>query len=308
MAFFGKVGGEWQKLSTFNTYKSFSLVGSDTNGNVKKVLEDGSGEAWNFGDHTDAVSDVALTEAGGVVTASTDGTVRKADENGQQLWQFDPGTNQNFASIAVGPDGYVFSGDANAFLRKISPDGTTEVWQFGAASNVNGVDVDQSGYAYLAAGDTIQKVDPEGNSVWDFLGHNRTTNGIRVGADGAVYTSAFGGTVKKIAPNGEEIWSFGSFSSAVNDVAVNENNGDVYGFAGSEIRKMDNETGDQLFEYTTITNTINTGAVSKRDFVYAGDNNGNFYKLEDNGSGFDQIFTFQGFENSVQGNDVQLNT
>jgi sugar lactone lactonase YvrE len=309
MAFYGKVGGEWQELSNFETYKSFSLVACDTDTEVKKIVEDGSGEAWTFSNHTNTVSDIVLNEDEEAFTASTDGTIRKIDQNGQEVWQFDPGTSQNFASVATGPNGYVYSGDADGILRKISADGTTEVWTFAAAGNVNGIDVDQSGYIYIAAGDVVQKVNPEGTGVWDFLGHTRPINGIRVGDDGAVYTAAFGsnGEAKKIKPNGQEEWFFDSFGSTANDVAVNETTGEVYVVAGGELRKFDDK-GNQQFEYTTITGTMNTAAIDKNGLLYVGDNNNNLYKLEDTGSGFNQVFTFQGFTGSIQGNDVIITT
>jgi hypothetical protein len=81
----------------------------------------------------------------------------------------------------------------------------------------------------------------------------------------------------------------------------------VYGVAGEEIRKFDND-GNQQFEYGTIGGTIRTAVVDKKGFLYVGDNNQNIYKLEDTGSGFNQIFTFQGHTGTVEGNDVKITT
>lgn len=308
MAFYGKVNGEWEKLSNFNTYKDFSLVTGDSNQEVKRIVEDGSAASWTFAGHTDFISDIALDKNLNAFTSSTDGTVRKLDPNGQELWQFeDIGTN--FASVAVGPDGYVYAGDASAEIRKISPDGSTEEWTYSPPGNVNGIEVDASGYIYATGADDLEKIDPGGSKVWTFSGHDRVINGITVAPDGSIYTASFGsdGTVKKVKNNGEEAWSFGSFTSVVNDSAVNFTTGEVYGVAGEEIRKFDNK-GDQKFEYTGINATIQTAAVDKNGFLYVGDNNQNVFKLEDTGSGFNEVFEFQGHNGTVQGNDVHIAT
>jgi hypothetical protein len=82
----------------------------------------------------------------------------------------------------------------------------------------------------------------------------------------------------------------------------------VYGVAGEEIRKFDND-GNEQFVYTSIDQTIQTAEVDKNGFLYVGDDRPTIYKLEDTGSGFNQVFSFRDDNGtSFQGNDVQIVT
>ncbi|MFP4150042.1 MAG: PQQ-binding-like beta-propeller repeat protein, partial [Nitriliruptoraceae bacterium] len=64
-------------------------------------------------------------------------------------------------------------------------------------------------FVYSGSADhTVRKIDPDGDQVWSFTGHNDRVWVVAVDADGNVYSGSWDDTVRKIDPDGNEVWSF----------------------------------------------------------------------------------------------------
>jgi len=302
MAFYGKINGEWQKLSSFETYKDYLLVATDGNNNVFKLFRDGSGSDWNNSSSTNIVSDVDLDEDLNLYTAGQDGFVRKIDPSGVNVasgWPFES-TGVSFTSVSVAPRGYVYaSGDGGTVWKLDASDGGV-VWQQSVTSNkINGLSADFGGNVYTGdANGEVIKTNAAGDEVWSYSG-TETINDVNAGADGSVYVAAYGsnGSVYKVGPAGNLKWNFNTFDNIVNDVAINERTGAVYGGDGSgNIQKFTNATPDSgsktsVFSAQPAGSSVNTIDVDENGYVYTGDSNNTVRKLEDTGGGFNTVWS-----------------
>jgi len=310
MSFYAKTNGEWEKLTTLETYKTFSLVYGDGNAEVRSVAPDGSTTNWVFGGHSDTINDLAIDESQFVYSCSLDGSVRKNDE-GTEMWAYEnAGTSYNAITLA---GGYVYVGNSSGRVIRIDTESGNrdQSYEFtGHTGTINGIEANYDGTVHTVSGDrTVRKADSNGNEVWNFTGHGRTINGVVIGDDGSVYTAAFGGTVKKIYSNGKEAWSFESFVNTVNDVAINDNTGSVYGSdGGGVIRKISNDTGTQQLEADLSTSSINSISVTKTGDIYFGDSSQTVRKITDTGLTLVEDWELNAPTGSVQATAVKITT
>lgn len=77
---------------------------------------------------------------------------------------------------------YVYTAGSDNVVHKVDPDGNT-VWEYTVhSSSVNDVTVDADGYVYSASQDNeVHKIDPDGNNVWAYTGHTDMVRGVAVG-------------------------------------------------------------------------------------------------------------------------------
>ena len=239
-------------------------------------------------------SNLFAEEANFVYSASSDGTVRKLDSSGNQVWSFTGHTNQ-VMDIAVDLNGNVYSGSRDNTVRKIDPDGN-QVWSFNASSGVEGVAVDQNEFVYVALlNSNVLKIDPDGNQVWAFTNHTNFLQGISVDLNGFVYSAGGDNTVRKIDPDGNQVWSFTGHSSFVGDVAV-DLNGFVYSASfDNTVRKIDPD-GNQVWSFTGHTSDVEAIAVGQDGFVYSAGDDDTIRKIDSSGN---QIWSFTGFNNKI---------
>jgi len=172
-------------------------------------------------------------------------------------------------SFSLASEVYLVSGSADFTVRKIDPFGD-EVWRFeGHDSPVRSVAVDNNDYVYSGSNDgTVRKIDPSGDEVWKFEGHTDSVDGVAVDNDGYIYSGSKDETVRKIDPSGNEVWKFEGHTGWVNAVAV-DNDGYIYsGSADDTVRKID-PSGSQVWRFDGHTASLMAVVVDNDGYVYS---------------------------------------
>lgn len=246
-----------------------------------------------------------------IYTASLDGTVRKINPNGNEVWRFSA-SNEEFWSVAVDSNGYVYCISRNTstgsyILRKLNPNGG-QVWQFTGHTNIiRDVVVDANSYVYTGSNDrTVRKIDPNGKQVWSFTGHTSVVSGVAVDASGNVYSCSLDRTAKKIDPNGNEILTINTAGSC-NKITVDQH-GNIY-------LAVDSSSGNSGYVYKYGPNGnyvwsfrgdryILDVAVDRDGYVYAGTYDNYLIKINPNGN---QVWKYTGHTSTVNGVAVDVN-
>ena len=276
----------------------------DGNKNVTSVFEEEVSsnpvEVWSFKGHSEKVNSVVVDNDGYVYSGSQDGTVKKIDSDGNEVWSFDKYTyeeysNADYYDLAVNSKGYIYSVNNFESRVKIGPNGK-EVWENTMGIVANSVTIDSEGYVYLGSisDGTIKKIKPDGKEVWDYE-FPIITNSITVDSAGYIYIGSFDGTVMKISSDRNEIWRFKGHSDDVYDIAI-DNNGNVYsGSQDGTVKKIDS-SGNEVWSFEKHTSAVMSVAVDSDGNVYSGSEDNTVRKINSDGN---QVWSFKGHSSDV---------
>ncbi len=169
---------------------------------------------------------------------TADGTVK---------WTFS-GHTDVVEAIAVGADGYIYTGGLDQKVRKISPSGT-EQWSFATNDSVKKVEV-VNGYVYAIEGGkpgTLFKIDSTGSEVWsvDAPG-GEDLSALAVDRNENVYTGEewVYGPCMKYDSTGTQVWSSTDPVSGAEQMYFGD--GTLFVFNGGLTYRIDPSDGSQL--------------------------------------------------------------
>ena len=166
---------------------------------------------------------------------------------------------------------------------------------------VRAVAVDADGYSYVAGGEGVRKVDPDGDEVWTYTqGMSGTMRTVQVAGDGQVYAADSSGNVHRIAQNGSQslfIEQVTRLGEAVEEITVDANGFIYVGGLDDRVWKLDTD-GEVVWEMTRHTNNVRCVAVDGRGNVYSGGSDNRLIKTDRWG---DHEWTFTGHWDTVNG-------
>jgi hypothetical protein len=110
--------------------------------------------------------------------------------NGSIRWQFQVDGSYMLFRPTIGPDGTIYFQDDNGQLYALRPHGTVK-WIFQGGSPSGPVAVGADNNTYIASGNTIQAISPEGTFRWQYTDPNSqgVIAGPAVGPDGKIYAA-----------------------------------------------------------------------------------------------------------------------
>lgn len=201
-------------------------------------------------------------------SASEDGTVRKIDGSGSEVWPFS-GLGNKFLSVASDVDGNVYAGDDKGHVFKVNSTGS-QVWSFDTgAPKVNSIAVDGDGNVYVGDdnGD-VTKLNSTGSQVWSVApSGGAKVHDVSPDGDGNVYAGTEGKEVVKLNSTGATVWRF-TANGKVLAVTVNPA-GDVFsGDEHGEILKID-ASGSQNWSFKPHENKVLDLAFDGKGALYS---------------------------------------
>ncbi len=202
-----------------------------------------------------------------VYTASDDGTVRKLDRAGNQVWSFDHGSDVN--CVAVDANGFVYFGTENAQVRRLTPSGALSLTISTPPNRVNAIAVDSGGFIYTMGGSSRAfKFNSTGGTVWERdFGFNQNGRDVSVRDGGDVYVNWNVRNISLFSSNGNTRFEF-SPSNEQTRVAVAENGNNYHGESNGRVSKIAEAGGSAIWVNTDETNTVLSIAVDADEFVY----------------------------------------
>lgn len=222
-----------------------------------------------------------MAEAEFIVSGSFDDTVRKIDQNGNEIWNYNVG--DAVGDVYVDTQDFVYVGSYNNNLIKLNQNGNL-VWTFtGHTDVVQAIVVDNNGNVYSGSrDDTVRKIDSSGNQVWSFTNHTNDVQSLVLDSNGFIYSGSIDNTVRKIDSNGNQIWSYTTPNSGVQDLSIDENN-NIYVAAVLDAIKLDS-SGNEIWASPNPSSQIFISvAVDTNGNVYLGTNDEYLVKFDLNG-------------------------
>lgn len=241
---------------------------------------------WRFTGHTDKVTGVAVDPDGYVYSSSYDGTVRKIDPDGNEVWKFEKHTSTYIMDVGVDSDGYVYSCDYDGYVIKITPNGR-EVWSYEANTIVRCLS-EMGGIIYIGCGHptdttTVRAISGD-ETVWSF---KVSTNNVYSIATGGKYVYAGAAKLYKIDKDGNGIWTFDT-NSSMHGVSVSPE-APYVGDNTDRVYKVDDSNGSEIWRFTEHTNAINAVATDTQGNIYSGSYDNYVYKINEDG---DEVWSF----------------
>ena len=171
-----------------------------------------------------------------------------------------------FRAVAVDNSGErSTSSVVNAFaVRKL--------WEVATYPNVvfNPAATGSNGVIYVGASDTLNALQPSGQTNWTYLlASGAITSAATVGDDGTIYFGDSAGILHAVAPNGTNRWNFAA-SGQISSTPAIGTNGVIYFSGGNGKLYAVDSTGHQLWR----TNTAGAAAALAGDgtiYIAAGD-------------------------------------
>lgn len=218
-----------------------------------------------------------------VYTASRDGTARKLDSAGEEVWDFATEEGDSVSIIAVDSEGNIYTGSHDNKARKFYADGG-EPLSIEHDDPVRGIAVDSEGNIYTGAGDMVRKFDSEGTALRSIM-HEVGVRDIAVDGEGNVYTAA-GHTVRKFDSGFDSestaVWTFDDHTDQVGRIVV-DGDGNVYSASRDETaRKIDSE-GEQVWKYEGHSEWVFAIAVDGDGNAYTGSEDGTVHRVDSDG-------------------------
>ena len=157
--------------------------------------------------------EVAWSSGPNIYTGSFDGTLRKWNSNGDQIW------SRSFPAsprkVVVDRDGYIYvavSDDGRVYI--LNPNGSQD-WSYSTEEDPRSIAVHKNGYVYTAddssflSGNNLYKLNASnGSLIWDV--NHRTPSLAYTSVDiyNNIYTRTTGNNVRKLNSSGDELWVY----------------------------------------------------------------------------------------------------
>ena len=176
---------------------------SAEDGWYRALRPDGS-EKWSLGFQASAAP--ALGTNGWVYVASQGGPLY-AVTNGTIAWQRDLGGTFRCSPV-IGPDGTIYAGGNQRWLRAFQPDGK-ELWGREMDAPVLGLALDADATIYAAVGRWLVAVTRTNTLRWTYDSGSGVLSGSPVvAADGTIYVTSTQGFLHAVRPDGTRRWRF----------------------------------------------------------------------------------------------------
>lgn len=228
----------------------------------------------------------------------------------EQLWEYgglDTGgkLDGSVETIAVIPNEYIFTGDENDDVHKITKDGDN-VWIYSEPeSDVKAVAVDKDGNCYAGSSDNnLYKITPDGQRDWIYRGSDTTIQDIIIGNDGYIYFGNWSGEVYKLDKDGNLQNSFSVPSGWVWSIRL-DLDGNIYtGCSGDyDVYKFDND-GNLIWTFSEPDDVNDSLAIDLQNNIYIGNRNENAYKVDKDGT---KIWEFTECNGRIYDLDIDKN-
>lgn len=203
------------------------------------------------------------------------------------------GHNNLINGIAVDNQGYVYSADYSGYIMKLSPSGQ-KIWSF-KDYQINALAIDKNNNVYVGNDNAkVIKISSSGQKVWEFTGHTKKINALAVDSQGNIYSGSNDTKVIKISPSGTKVWEFVKGNSIYSIAA--DDKGYIYTVSSDDKVLKISPQRQIVWEYKE-TNFLNTVAVDSQGYVYEGGGNNGVVKLSPSGT---KIWEFTGHTRVVQ--------
>jgi len=176
---------------------------SAEDGRFRALSPDGS-EKWSLSFQASAAP--ALGTNGWVYVASQGGPLY-AVTNGTIVWQREMGGTFRCSPV-IGPDGTIYAGGNQRWLRAFRPDGQ-ELWGRELDASVFGLALDADATIHAAVGRWLVAVTRTNTLRWTYDSGGGVLSGSPVlAADGTVYVTSTQGFLHAVRPDGTRRWRF----------------------------------------------------------------------------------------------------
>lgn len=243
-------------------------------------------QVWESETHNQGIYDLAVSpDDKTVYSGDRDGVLRSIDiETGEVNWQVDLNSNDDaFSGLTISPTGkYLYAKTNSGSTHKLDASSGDEEWSSSVSSNGGGLSL-------ASENENLHAVDAEYYYIYD-TSDGEIEKQIELNGGGkdvavspnedAVYILDDSPTQSPYltaydATSSEEIWEIGA-SGGIGAVSVSKDSSTVYwGSTGQGVNAVDADTGDDLWESSTIDDGVISLEVSGDDStIYAGADGG----------------------------------
>jgi len=156
---------------------------------------------------------VAWSSGPNIYTGSFDGTVRKWNSDGDQIWSYS--FPESPREVVVDRDGYVYVAvTSNGRVYRLTPNGNHD-WTYSTEEDPKSIAVHKDGYVYtiddsgFLSGNNLYKLNAsDGSLIWDVNHSTPALAYLSVDIYNNIYTTGNGNILRKFNSSGNELWTY----------------------------------------------------------------------------------------------------
>ena len=200
--------------------------------------------------------------------------------------------NNLIKGIVADTQGYIYAADYSGYVAKISPTGQP-VWKNRLTSLIQSITIDSQGYVYIGdEGKKVMKISPQGKKVWEFIGTDQI-RAVAIDSQGYVYSGGFDEKITKLSPSGTKVWEFLKGSN-IYSIAVDDKGYIYTADSNNKITKISPQR--KIVWESTKIKYLNVVAVDSQGYVYADGGSNSVMKISPQGK---KVWEFTGHTSSI---------
>ena len=232
--------------------------------------------AWYARTAGDVEGRPAVAADGSVYVAGTDGTIYGLAADGGLRWSIGAGAAVT-GSVALGPEGRLYVGDARGRFRAIHSGDGSILWTLDGFASISSDPVVHDGRVYFGtdAGDLIA-LEPDGRERFRLRAEAGITGPAAFGPEGDVLYTSHDGKLRRATAGGDGIWTAALDGPIVGGAALSPDGATVYVGAGQSLVAVARDSGAVRWRFGMGADVLATPAVAPDGMVYIGADNGRF--------------------------------
>lgn len=241
--------------------------------------------AWYAPVGGDVDGSAVIASDGSVYVASADGTIYGLSADGAQRWSIGAGA-AILGSVALGPNGRLYVGDARGRLREIVPSDGTIAWTATGFGPIRGTPAIAPDGAIYFGTDTSElvSVDSTGKERFRLRADLDVTGSPAIGPENDVLWGSLDGRLRRTSAGGDGIWSVALDGPIASAPAISADGATVYVGAGGSIVAVARDSGAVRWRVGAGAQVAVTPAIGRDGTVFAGADNGTFFALRPDGT------------------------
>lgn len=188
------------------------------------------------------------------------------------------------SSPAIGADGSIYIGSADAKLHSLRP-GSTQQWAFATGDEIFATPaIGADGTIYVGSIDAkFYAVTPGGAKRWDFAAGGPIYSSAAITAGGRIYFGSDDGKLYALNPDGTKQWEFATGARIPSSPAIGADGTVYFGSYNGKVYAV-RPDGTKKWEFATLGSIFASPAIGPDEVVYIGSLDNNLYALSSQGS------------------------